>query len=372
MADIRHVYDTFINLRHAEEEHDHDHDHDHEHEGEGSPVLAKAVAMCVLFLASFTLGTLPIKLSKWFHWESNPKNSIIVNILLCFGGGVLFCTTFIHLVPEVAEGIEHLQESGELPDLKMPLADFLMCAGFFIMYFVEECVHCYLRKRQKSNELNVLNRSLSIRRGETTENNESNGASISTTDLIQDLEAPNKVDKNLNEHNNSHNHGHSHDHGHGHSHLMVDDTIVRSIRGLLIVLALSVHELFEGLAVGLESSPNHVWYMFGAVSAHKLVIAFCIGVELLTTKTNTILSIVYVFTFAVVSPMGIGIGIAISGNNNPATDIASVLLQGLASGTLLYVVFFEILQNDRKSGLKQYLAVLIGFLVMLGLTFLGK
>lgn len=39
----------------------------------------------------------------------------------------------------------------------------------------------------------------------------------------------------------------------------VGDDVTAALRGLLIVLALSIHELFEGLAVGLESSTSHVW-----------------------------------------------------------------------------------------------------------------
>lgn len=54
--------------------------------------------------------------------------------------------------------------------------------------------------------------------------------------------------------------GHSHS-GHGHSHMPVNvgDDVTSALRGLLIVLALSIHELFEGLAVGLESSTSNVW-----------------------------------------------------------------------------------------------------------------
>lgn len=151
-----------------------------------------------------------------------------------------------------------------------------------------------------------------------------------------------------------------------------DDPVIASLRGLLIVLALSVHELFEGLAVGLESTAGNVWYMFGAVSAHKLVIAFCVGVELVTVKTKTSLCVVYITTFAVVSPLGIGVGIAMAGGEGAAASgISSVILQGLASGTLLYVVFFEILQRDR-AGLVQFISALVGFLVMFGLQFASK
>lgn len=53
--------------------------------------------------------------------------------------------------------------------------------------------------------------------------------------------------------------------GHNHSHLPAvivnndNDIIISSLKGLLIVLGLSVHELFEGLAIGLEDSTHHVW-----------------------------------------------------------------------------------------------------------------
>lgn len=327
-------------------------------------VIAKSVAMCVLFAASFIIGTLPIKLSKWFNWNNDPKNNTTVQLLLCFGGGVLLCTTFLHLLPEVAEHVEELQNAERLPNFKMHFAEFLMCIGFFTMYFVEECVHSYLHRREKNKEMNMIRRSLSIRRGEMDRiSNESK--TVSTTELVKDAE-----EGRAKCHSHIH-HLHNDDHN-DHSHMVVEDTVVKSIRGLLVVLALSVHELFEGLAVGLESSASTVWYMFGAVSAHKLVIAFCIGVELVTTNTRTLLNVIYVLTFAIVSPLGIGVGIIITEDADSSTDLISVILQGLASGTLLYVVFFEILQKDRKGGLKQYGAILLGFSIMFVITVFSK
>lgn len=306
--------------------------------------IAKAVAMTCLFIASFSLGTLPIKLNKWLKWETDAKNNYYVKLLLSFGGGVLFCTTFMHMLPEVAEGVENL-EIEPFENYELHLAQLLMCTGFFAMYFVEELVHAWIHKREG---LSAVRKSLSVRRG--------------------DLDDGKKHSHN---HNHSHIHNNNHDHVHqDHSHVVLieADSTVKTVRGLLIVLALSIHELFEGLAVGLEGSSVAVWYMFGAVSAHKFVIAFCIGVELVTLKMRTLLIIIYVFTFAVVSPIGIGVGIAVTNTEGDYTEQASVFLQGLASGTLLYVVFFEILQADRKTGIKQFFAVFIGFLFMVLIT----
>ena len=53
-----------------------------------------------------------------------------------------------------------------------------------------------------------------------------------------------------------------------------------SFRDFLTVLALSLHAIFEGLAVGLEDDAEGVWVLFAAVCSHKFVMSFCIGVEL--------------------------------------------------------------------------------------------
>ncbi|CAG9763057.1 unnamed protein product [Ceutorhynchus assimilis] len=305
----------------------------------GNPNIAKTTAMCVLFLCSFTLGCLPIKLTRWLTRNDKQDDNKYVQILLGIGGGVLLCTTFLHLLPEVNESFESLNLT---PNIEIHYAELLMCIGFFLMYFVEECVHIYLHKKVKEQD-SPLMRTLSIRRGTETPR-------------------PSQLKEVIINHNQEHKHSHI-------DHSEIDST-VKAIRGLLIVLALSIHELFEGLAVGLEPSPGNVWYMFGAVSAHKLVIAFCIGVELVTTGMKNFLIVIYVFTFAVVSPLGIGIGMVISNLQEESSKFVSVFLQGLASGTLLYVVFFEILQNERKSGLRQCFAVFFGFVCMFGITML--
>uniref|UniRef100_A0A6P7EZQ8 Zinc transporter ZIP1-like n=1 Tax=Diabrotica virgifera virgifera TaxID=50390 RepID=A0A6P7EZQ8_DIAVI len=151
------------------------------------------------------------------------------------------------------------------------------------------------------------------------------------------------------------------------SYLITENTTAAIIRGLLLTLALCIHELFEGLAVGLENSPRNVWYMFAAISAHKFVISFCIGMELVISGIKTYLVVIYVFIFSFVSAAGIGIGILVSKIDNTAT-LVSVIMQGLAAGTLLYVVYFELLQGDKRSGLKQFGAVLLGFILMFGVS----
>ncbi|CAK1553925.1 unnamed protein product [Leptosia nina] len=311
---------------------------------EGNALNAKIITMTCLFSVSMIVGSLPSIISikyKWFTPKEDTNmrtsNSLVVG-LLSFGGGVLFATTFMHLLPEVDKNVKELQEQGRLPEMPIYLAALIMCCGFFMMYLVEELVHVYITRRENKTANTSFTRVLSIRRS----NSEEEGA----TQVIKSVEAGAK--------------------GHGHSHLPIqgDDTIVSALRGLLIVLALSIHELFEGLAVGLEASANSVWFMFGAVSAHKYIIAFCIGVELLAAGTKKWLSTIYIFTFSFVSALGIGVGILLVGGSGAASaGLYSVVLQGLACGTLVYVVFFEVWRQDR-SGIMQFLCALVGFTLM--------
>ena len=113
------------------------------------------------------------------------------------------------------------------------------------------------------------------------------------------------------------------------------------------------------------------------MASHKYVISFCFGLELYIAKTRLGIYVAYIFIFSIMSPVGIGIGLAVIENITPqsTTYYMSVgVLQALASGTILYVVVFEILQRERSkniNGLLQFLSIIVGFSIMMTVEFLG-
>lgn len=249
---------------------------------EGNAVLiSKIVSGSVLFLVSTICGILPFKLAKFFKWadqtDNEKKPSLMVNILLCFGGGVLIATTFLHLLPDISMTIDWLKQEGLISDMGFSLPELLMMAGFFLIYLVEEIVHNYLHRHQRKVKKEIEDKNAVT--------NSYNKSVDSTVEVPQN-------------------------HGHGHSHIIPlphsedEDMLVSSLRGLLIVLALSIHELFEGFAVGLQKSSKGVYFMFAAVSAHKYVIAFCIGIELIVQRTKPWLALLYVLIYSAVSAIG--------------------------------------------------------------------
>ena len=106
----------------------------------------------------------------------------------------------------------------------------------------------------------------------------------------------------------------SHQHGsapasaspHHHHGLAVRDghCVGASLRGLIVIVALSLHEILEGLAVGLQRDSSGVWQLFAAVAAHKYVISFCVGLELATTGVAMLIHCVYILVFSLVTPIG--------------------------------------------------------------------
>jgi hypothetical protein len=100
------------------------------------------------------------------------------------------------------------------------------------------------------------------------------------------------------------------------------------------------------------------------------------------------IAILYMTVFCVVSPIGarpppaaphpspgVGVGMALTSpeQEGEMTTNALIVLQGLATGSLFYVVFFEILEKERQkavSGVLQVVSMASGyiFMVLLGLA----
>ena len=91
-------------------------------------------------------------------------------------------------------------------------------------------------------------------------------------------------------------------------------------------------------------------------------------------QLRPLVAILYMSVFCAVSPIGVGVGMALtSPDEEHVNNTALIVLQGIATGSLLYVVFFEILEKERQKavpGLLQVIAMSLGFIfmVLLGLA----
>ncbi|GLV31797.1 Zinc/iron regulated transporter-related protein 88E [Carabus blaptoides fortunei] len=327
---------------------------------------AKIGGIIALGLGTLVVGLLP----AWFSSHSR-QWPLLLSSLLCFGGGVLLSTSMIHILPELREVTTH--------------AELLFCAGFFLLYLIDELVHFLWPNRTQSHDNHSHNiyeehgsrghmRSSSL--GHTR--NKAGYGSIESSALLA------KSESNLYTRQAPYNP--SAYRVQSQSDLCCDNRPPSQVchvnhtepchdppvgqMGLLI--ALSLHATLEGLAIGLENSTSKVWLLVGAVASHKLVVGFCLGVELSSgVGTAACKHFVAIAVFALGSVAGIVIGMTVTGMSSHWSDVAQPILQGLAGGTLLYVTVCEVLPRERArwhnqsacpaASLIQYFSVAIGF-----------
>ncbi|XP_053679998.1 zinc transporter ZIP3 [Anopheles nili] len=339
---------------------------------------AKLLAIVALGLGSFLCGVLPMYCSRR-NRERFPRT---LSCLLCLGAGVLFATAIVHMLPEVRTYLN-------------AYAEIVFCSGFFLMYAIDELMLFCGIGAHDHGEGSEPERRCSI--GEESD-------TASTSSRRDRRYGTNEETKSLLNNYRSDSESHI-------VHRALESGVVASGTGLSnrssiegrpelqrqqsnatevhltgvfgLLLALSLHSLLEGLAIGVQNSAPKVLLLLGAVSAHKFVVGFALGVELCLQGTiHRCSHILQVLTFSLGSVAGIGIGMGLDGLNETLTSLIVPALQGLAGGTLLYVTVSEVLPRERAKrrlhmrsiGLTQLVAVLVGFTLMsvLSLTLIDE
>ena len=125
--------------------------------------------------------------------------------------------------------------------------------------------------------------------------------------------------------------------------------MLSGLHTFLMILGFSVHNLFEGMAVGLEGSRRGVWQMFAAIIIHSAAVMFCIGTELVFSGSTLFRLVIHIMMVSAVLPAGVMVSL-VSVSALTSQPLLVGAMQGLAAGTLLYVTFFEVsLGSDDKA-----------------------
>lgn len=160
-------------------------------------------------------------------------------------------------------------------------------------------------------------------------------------------------------------------HSHGHDHSIPPNS---SLRSLLLSVALSLHSIFEGLAIGLQTNVEEVLQVFAAVILHKCVIAFSLSLNLVQSKLRTFVIVQLTLIFCLAAPVGLGIGMGVMElSNSLEATVLSGILQGIACGTFLYVTFFEVLPHELNNSdmrTPKMIFIILGFAASCAIVFL--
>ncbi|XP_070569449.1 zinc transporter ZIP1-like [Ptychodera flava] len=314
---------------------------------------AKLIALFVLLIEVLLFGFIPLACVNAVRTQDQfSLTRRIISWLSCFAGGVFFATSMLHMLPEVRELIEEGIE-GMGWHIHFAVAEFTTAIGFFLI-LVTETIAIFFHKRAVSSEVDD-NTDEPV--NEATETTALLDASVS----IDDGDKENFHGKSPEDETTVLDHHH-------HEHTVVDGG-GSTLRSIMFLLALSLHSVFEGMAIGLQSDVAGTMELFLAIALHKGIVAFSFSLNLIQSKLSKCGMIMSVITFAIMSPIGVAIGMIVSSTTStgPEAVFANGILQALATGTFFYVTFFEILPHElnvKRDEILKVLFVIVGFAVM--------
>jgi zinc transporter 1/2/3 len=86
-----------------------------------------------------------------------------------------------------------------------------------------------------------------------------------------------------------------------------------NISTYLLLIAISIHSIFEGIALGLLSDNVEIFYMLIAVASHKWVEALSIGISLHKSDVDYSQFKNLINIFSLTTPIGVLLGLIFSG-----------------------------------------------------------
>lgn len=137
---------------------------------------------------------------------------------------------------------------------------------------------------------------------------------------------------------------------------------------ILTVVMLSIHALFEGIALGTRIDLSLLIIMFIAIIGHKWAESYSLVMQFRKNNIDKKLSWVLFFVFAIMTPLGIFLGNLASTDSVSNSHLLSPIFTSLAAGTFLYIGTLHGLNRavmiERCCNLRDYMFVILGFALM--------
>ncbi|KAL6732841.1 hypothetical protein Aduo_003557 [Ancylostoma duodenale] len=251
----------------------------------------RALLLLTLFALTFASGMLATVLrGEW-------ARSHISSFISCIGGGVFLATCLMDLLPEALESYEKIGIESNFP-----IAEAAVAGGLLMVLTIEQVV------------LAMQERGWLVS-GHVHVHNDEERRPLSRSSSVAADEEKNSV-----------------------------------IGVALLVLALSLHALFEGLSLAVISDASKLLEVFAALILHKCIIGFSLGVRLVESGLKTpwvaLCSCLFSVQVLIGGLGGMEIMSLLSGGDRMTAALVSTILQGIACGTFLYITTFEILPHE--------------------------
>jgi zinc transporter 1/2/3 len=277
----------------------------------------------------------------------------LISFCNCFAVGVFLSTCFLLLIPTVEMKMHSVLKDTPLANDhgSFAVTQSVILIGLFLMLLLEQAMKRCSGDSKESSRSAISNQVITIPESSSDEETIEFDAKFNNSETIKMLKSssdgsPSKREIRIKKIVGST--GSRQNNSESHCHAKQLDTFDGNfgLRGTMLFLALSLHCVLEGVAVGLQDKFWDLINIYLAVLLHEALIAFAMGINLaqrrLATKTIIKLSV----AFALLIPIGMAIGMVVKGSESVVGTATTAILQGIAAGTFIYIIFLEILPQE--------------------------
>jgi zinc transporter 1/2/3 len=371
---------------------------DHDHNDGSNPTAYKIMSIVCVFVLSFVSGCIPV----FFTRCRSAMTMSFLGLVNSFAAGIFLTMGLAHLLPEAAE---HLAEAyGEETNIKFRIAYMLCIAGYTLILCVQRVIvatphhhhgeaDCTLAGHDHSEggskaqhpvdpaspvegtqvPVEPVGQSPATTEATTVTTDSPAGAPPSPTErpLVSPREPA--ADPSEAEYAPSNSLRHTSQIVHAVEQALETDpnspaspeeiahkkSMQTTYAAYVLIIALGLHSIIAGLALGVQSSKRDTLLLFIAIMAHQWAESISLGVTMTKSTLENKHQVILMFVFSLSVPLGIGIG-WIAESKMP--DSATGYLLAISAGTFLYIGASELVVEEFVQG-KRHWEKLISFMV---------
>ena len=318
-------------------------------------IIIKFISIPSLFLLCFIFGILPFCVSKLRMNES------FLSYANTFSGGLFFGIGLFHLLPE---GVEKLEDFSD-----HPIPYFFAAGGYTLILFIQKVAFGnFMENAENFGENEVKKKDIknefrnSQDNGLLYDDNEEDEEEKKHEETLINLVSM-KLDKNDSGKDNKEKTDTTSYVSSTTSSKETEELRKKKLSGYIMLLALSIHGMFECLALGIQGDTNNTLFLFIALMIHKWAEAFSLGIFFIKGRLEKKHYMWLITLFSCIGPFGVLLGILLS--KTTGENVEGIFLS-LSTGTFLYVACSEVIVEEFSNPVKRYFKF---FLYFLGIVF---
>ena len=333
-----------------------------------SNLILKIISIPSLFLLCFVFGAMPYAIKKC------RMNDSFLSFANTFSGGLFFGIGQFHLLNE---GVEKLSQYSELP-----YPYFLAAFGYSLILFIQKVVFGYIVPSAEETLENKDRISINPKEkiGKLLNESEDSIDNINISDTSITKSEDNDLNENLSDDNAKQNLNDKENNKDNNNSTINQSRIStasssdilnlkkKKLSAFILLLSLSIHGLFECLALGIQTVYKKTLFLFIALMIHKWAEAFALGILFVKAKFSTKFFYLIIILFSIVGPVGVGVGIVLA---ETAGELVEGIFLSISTGTFLYVACSEVIIEEFSTPKKRYLKFalyLVGCVFAAGLS----